>query len=153
MKRFILMAIFALVFITTSAHAADKGMYVSGNLGLSIASAKWLPTRISVSVPVAPFANFRPGNSMPTGKRLANWVPERSTSVDTQAAAKPRPRLNFPMLASKNISAARPLTLNPASRLSWLTNKGLFCCSPSSKAPPTVSVSLAFPVTSTRSMV
>ena len=37
MKRFILMAIFALVFITTSAHAADKGMYVSGNLGLSIA--------------------------------------------------------------------------------------------------------------------
>jgi len=34
MKRFILMAIFALVFITTSAHAADKGMYVSGNVGL-----------------------------------------------------------------------------------------------------------------------
>jgi opacity protein-like surface antigen len=38
MKRFIVMAVFALVFITTSAQAADKGMYVSGNLGLSIAS-------------------------------------------------------------------------------------------------------------------
>jgi len=38
MKRFILTAILALVFITTSAHAADKGMYLSGNLGLSIAS-------------------------------------------------------------------------------------------------------------------
>jgi len=38
MKRFMVMAIFALVFITTSAQAADKGMYVSGNLGLSIAS-------------------------------------------------------------------------------------------------------------------
>jgi len=38
MKRFILMAIFALVFITTSAHAADRGMYVSGNLGLTILS-------------------------------------------------------------------------------------------------------------------
>jgi len=36
MKRFILTAIFALVFITTSAHAADKGMYVSGNVGLSL---------------------------------------------------------------------------------------------------------------------
>ena len=35
MKRFILMAIFALVFITTSAHAADKGMYFSGNFGFS----------------------------------------------------------------------------------------------------------------------
>ena len=38
MKRFILMAVFALVFITTSAQAADKGMYISGNLGVSIAS-------------------------------------------------------------------------------------------------------------------
>lgn len=38
MKRLIVMAIFALVFITTSAHAADKGMYVSGNLGISLLS-------------------------------------------------------------------------------------------------------------------
>jgi OmpA-OmpF porin, OOP family len=38
MKRLILTAIFALVFITTSAQAADKGMYVSGNAGLSMAS-------------------------------------------------------------------------------------------------------------------
>ena len=38
MKRFIVMAVFALVFITTSAHAADKGMYFSGNVGLSILS-------------------------------------------------------------------------------------------------------------------
>jgi opacity protein-like surface antigen len=38
MKRLILTAIFALVFITTSAQAADKGMYVSGNLGVSILS-------------------------------------------------------------------------------------------------------------------
>ena len=36
MKRFILIAIFALVFISTSAQAADKGMYVSGNVGLSL---------------------------------------------------------------------------------------------------------------------
>lgn len=35
MKRFILTAILALVFITTSAHAADKGMYFSGNFGFS----------------------------------------------------------------------------------------------------------------------
>jgi opacity protein-like surface antigen len=38
MKRFIVLAIFALVFITTSAQAADKGMYFSGNLGVSILS-------------------------------------------------------------------------------------------------------------------
>ncbi len=38
MKRFIVMAVFALVFISTSAQAADKGMYVSGNVGLSMAS-------------------------------------------------------------------------------------------------------------------
>lgn len=38
MKRLLVIAVFALVFITTSAHAADKGMYFSGNLGLSIAS-------------------------------------------------------------------------------------------------------------------
>ena len=38
MKRYLVTAIFALVFITTSAHAADKGMYFSGNLGLSILS-------------------------------------------------------------------------------------------------------------------
>jgi opacity protein-like surface antigen len=38
MKRFIVMAVFALVFITTSAQAADKGMYVSGNLGLTMLS-------------------------------------------------------------------------------------------------------------------
>jgi len=36
MKRLILTAVLALVFITTSAHAADKGMYFSGNLGLSL---------------------------------------------------------------------------------------------------------------------
>jgi len=35
MKRFILTATLALVFITTSAHAADKGMYFSGNFGFS----------------------------------------------------------------------------------------------------------------------
>ncbi len=34
MKRMI--AVLALVFIATSAHAADKGMYVSGNVGLSL---------------------------------------------------------------------------------------------------------------------
>jgi opacity protein-like surface antigen len=38
MKRLIVMAVFALVFITTSAQAADKGMYFSGNAGLSLAS-------------------------------------------------------------------------------------------------------------------
>jgi opacity protein-like surface antigen len=38
MNRFIVTAIVALVFITTSAHAADKGMYFSGNAGLSILS-------------------------------------------------------------------------------------------------------------------
>jgi len=38
MKRFILTAVLALVFIATSAHAADKGMYVSGNLGVSLAA-------------------------------------------------------------------------------------------------------------------
>ncbi len=36
MKRLLVMAIFALVFITTSAQAADKGMYVSGIAGLSL---------------------------------------------------------------------------------------------------------------------
>lgn len=36
MKRLILTAVLALVFIATSAHAADKGMYVSGNVGLGI---------------------------------------------------------------------------------------------------------------------
>jgi len=44
MKRFILTAILALVFITTSVQAADKGMYVSGNLGLSLASDTDLST-------------------------------------------------------------------------------------------------------------
>jgi len=34
MKRLLVMAIFALVFITTSAQAADKGMYVSGIAGI-----------------------------------------------------------------------------------------------------------------------
>ncbi len=38
MKRLLVMAIFALVFITTSAQAADKGMYASGNIGLSLLS-------------------------------------------------------------------------------------------------------------------
>jgi opacity protein-like surface antigen len=38
MKRFILVAVFTLTFMTTSAQAADKGMYVSGNLGLSLVS-------------------------------------------------------------------------------------------------------------------
>ncbi len=38
MKRFILTAVLALVFIATSAHAADKGMQVSGNLGVSLAA-------------------------------------------------------------------------------------------------------------------
>ncbi|MCH7649762.1 MAG: porin family protein [Nitrospinae bacterium] len=38
MKRLIVVAVLALVFITTSAHAADKGMYVSGNLGVSLAA-------------------------------------------------------------------------------------------------------------------
>jgi hypothetical protein len=36
MKHFILMAVFALVFITTSAQAADKGLYVSGIGGVSL---------------------------------------------------------------------------------------------------------------------
>ena len=36
MKRLLVMAIFALVFITASAQAADKGMYVSGIAGLSL---------------------------------------------------------------------------------------------------------------------
>ena len=36
MKRLLVMAIFALVVITTSAQAADKGMYVSGIAGLSL---------------------------------------------------------------------------------------------------------------------
>ena len=36
MKRSLVMAIFALVFITTSAQAADKGMYVSAIAGLSL---------------------------------------------------------------------------------------------------------------------
>lgn len=36
MKRLLMMAVFALVFVTTSAQAADKGMYVSGNVGLSL---------------------------------------------------------------------------------------------------------------------
>ena len=36
MKRLLVIAIFALVFITTSAQAADKGMYVSGIAGLSL---------------------------------------------------------------------------------------------------------------------
>jgi len=35
MKRFILTAVLALVFIATSAQAADKGMYFSGNFGIS----------------------------------------------------------------------------------------------------------------------
>jgi len=38
MKRLIVVAVLALVFITTSAHAADKGMYVAGNLGISLLS-------------------------------------------------------------------------------------------------------------------
>jgi opacity protein-like surface antigen len=40
MKRLLVTAVFALVFITTSAQAADKGkgMYFSGNLGVSILS-------------------------------------------------------------------------------------------------------------------
>lgn len=38
MNRLIVIAIFALVFITTSAYAADRGMYFSGNAGLSILS-------------------------------------------------------------------------------------------------------------------
>jgi len=36
LKRIIMVAVLALVLISTSAHAADKGMYVSGNVGLSI---------------------------------------------------------------------------------------------------------------------
>jgi OmpA-OmpF porin, OOP family len=38
MKRFVLLVIFSLVFIATSAQAADKGMYVSVNGGLSFLS-------------------------------------------------------------------------------------------------------------------
>jgi opacity protein-like surface antigen len=38
MKRIFVMVVFALVFITTSAQAADKGMYFSGNLGISLLS-------------------------------------------------------------------------------------------------------------------
>jgi len=36
MKRLIMVAVLALVLITTSAHAANKGMYVSGIAGLSL---------------------------------------------------------------------------------------------------------------------
>ena len=57
MKRLIVMAVFVLVFITTSTHAADKGMYVSGNLGLSIAS----DSDISVSGVDVAEISFDPG--------------------------------------------------------------------------------------------
>ncbi len=36
MKRLLVVAIFALVFITTSAQAADKGIYMSGIAGISL---------------------------------------------------------------------------------------------------------------------
>ena len=38
MNRFIVLAVFASIFITTSAQATDKGMYVSANVGVSILS-------------------------------------------------------------------------------------------------------------------
>ena len=38
MKRLLAIAVFALIFITTSAQAADKKWYVSGDLGFSMAS-------------------------------------------------------------------------------------------------------------------
>ena len=38
MKRLLVMTVFTLVLITTSAQAGDKGQYVSFNLGLSLAS-------------------------------------------------------------------------------------------------------------------
>jgi len=38
MKRIIMVAVLALVLISTSAHAARKGMYFSGNVGVSLLS-------------------------------------------------------------------------------------------------------------------
>jgi len=64
MKRFILTAILALVFITTSAHAADKGMYVSGNLGFSLLSDSTASIPGIVTAQVSFDLGFRVGGAL-----------------------------------------------------------------------------------------